>query len=63
MGTIVHDTLVIIAYAVIGDSTIVILFEIMLFTCKSSLKFGSRILCEIIMEYVILRILWNMSLF
>lgn len=34
VGAIVHDTLVIIADTIIGDSAIVILVEVMLLTCK-----------------------------
>lgn len=38
VGAIVHDTLVIIADTIIGDGAIVILVEVMILTCKSSLK-------------------------
>lgn len=44
VGAIVHDTLVIIADTIIGDSAIVILVEVMLLTCISSLKFYSYII-------------------
>lgn len=46
VGAIVHDTLVIIADTIIGDSAIAILVEVMLLTCKSALKFYSCVIQE-----------------
>jgi len=39
VGAVVHDTLVIIADTIIGDSAIIIFVEVMFLTCKKSLKF------------------------
>lgn len=35
MGTIVHDALVIVTDAIVGDSAIIVLVEVMLPTCES----------------------------
>lgn len=35
MGTVVHDALVIVTNAIIGDSAIIVLVKVMLLTCKS----------------------------
>ena len=56
VGAVVHDTLVIIADTIISDSAIVIFIEVMLLTCKSSLKFYSCVIQESCIIQSILRI-------
>ena len=56
VGAVVHDTLVIIADTIIGDSAIVIFVEVMLLTCKSSLKFYSYVVQKSCVIQSILRI-------
>lgn len=60
VGAVVHDTLVIIVNTIIGDSAIVIFIEVMLLTCKSSLKFYySCVIQELCVIQSILRMSHN----